>query len=53
MTWFTKINSVFFRRKKIFKDSNTEIFIFSALNQLNILIYLETEFLQQYTVKNC
>ena len=28
------------------------MFIFFALNQLNILIYSKTEFLQKYTVKN-
>ena len=53
----TKINSgkifnIFHREKKLFKISNTEIFISFALNQLNILIYSKTEILQKYTVKN-
>ena len=47
MTWSTKINfgkifNIFGREKKIFRISNTKIFTFSALNQLNMLIYSET-----------
>ena len=57
MTWSTNINSDqifnnFSRRKKLFKISNTEIFVFFALNQLNILIYSKTELSQKCTVKN-
>ena len=43
---------IFFSQKIFFKISNTEIFISFALNELNILIYSKTEFLQKYTVKN-
>ena len=42
----------FFAEKKIFKTSNTKIFILFALNQLNILINSKLEILQKYTVKN-
>ena len=56
MIWSTKINSnenfYIFLTKIFFKISNTEIFISFALNELNILIYSKTEFLQKYTVKN-
>ena len=43
---------IFFSQKVFFKISNTEIFISFALNELNILIYSKTEFLQKYTDKN-
>ena len=43
---------MFFIEKKTFKFFNTKIFIFFALDQLNILLYSKTEFLQIYTVKN-
>ena len=57
MIWSTKISyftifNIFRREKKLFEIFNTEIFIFFALNQLNILIYSKTEFLQKYTVRN-
>ena len=45
MTWWTK---KIIKKKKKCKISNTEIFIFFALNQLNMLIYSKTEFLQKY-----
>ena len=50
MTWSTEINSV--KIFNIFLREKTEIFIFFALNQLNILMFSNTEFLQKYTVKN-
>ena len=42
----------FLQRKKLFKISDTETFIFFALNQFNILIYSKIDFLQKHTVKN-
>ena len=50
ITWSTEINSV--KIFNIFLREKTEIFIFFALNQLNILMFSNTEFLQKYTVKN-
>ena len=50
MTWSTETNSV--KIFNIFLREKTEIFIFFALNQLNILMFSNTEFLQKYTVKN-
>ena len=50
MTRSTEINSV--KIFNIFLREKTEIFIFFALNQLNILMFSNTEFLQKYTVKN-
>ena len=50
MTWSTEINSV--KIFNIFLREKTETFIFFALNQLNILMFSNTEFLQKYTVKN-
>ena len=42
----------FSQKKKLFKISDTEIFTFFALNQVNILICSKIEFLQKYVIKN-
>ena len=55
MTWSAKTNSskilIFFPEKKLFKISDTKIFIFFGLNQPNILMYSKIEYLQKYAVK--
>ena len=57
MTWSTKINfgkifNIFHSEKMYLTFIIQKYLYFFALNQLNILIYLKTELLQKYTVKN-
>ena len=55
MTWPSKINSgkilIFFAEKNIFKIFDTKIFIFFALNQLNMLMYSKIEFLKSILLR--